>query len=91
MRIIQRMRLQSTDSRSSNARVCLRIREFHRQKEDKEAKKAEEQRLENLRKELEMTRLTTQTVHTNDVQVPDIEMPVFFSRVGKLTYNDRYR
>lgn len=46
-----------------------RIQNYHRLKEEREAKKAAEQKLEKLRKEREKIRVATQTVQAYELQV----------------------
>ncbi|KAK2577371.1 hypothetical protein KPH14_003487 [Odynerus spinipes] len=51
-----------------NKIIDLRIREYQKFKEEREAQIAEKQRLENLHKEQEKERLATQAKHTQDLQ-----------------------
>lgn len=57
--------------------IVFRIQNYHRLKEKREAKKAEEQRLERLKKEREKTRVTMRTVQAHEFQVLDIELERF--------------
>ncbi|KAL0104836.1 hypothetical protein PUN28_016466 [Cardiocondyla obscurior] len=52
-----------------NRIIDLRIQNYHRMKEEREAKRKEEQRLERLRKEREKTRLAMRTVQTHELQM----------------------
>ncbi|XP_018365825.1 PREDICTED: cilia- and flagella-associated protein 45-like [Trachymyrmex cornetzi] len=51
-----------------NRIIDLRIQNYHRIKEEREAKKAEEQRLERLKKEREKTRVAMRTVQAHELQ-----------------------
>lgn len=57
--------------------IVFRIQNYHRLKEKREAKKAEEQRLERLKKEREKTRVAMRTVQAHEFQVLDIELERF--------------
>lgn len=52
-------------------------------KEKREAKKAEEQRLERLRKEQEKTRVAKRTVQTHELQVFNIEFKIYDVSVSR--------
>ncbi|RLU21710.1 hypothetical protein DMN91_006086 [Ooceraea biroi] len=49
--------------------IDLSIQNYHRIKEEKEAKKVEEQKLEKLRKEREKARVATQTIQAHELQM----------------------
>ncbi|XP_018051641.1 PREDICTED: cilia- and flagella-associated protein 45 [Atta colombica] len=51
-----------------NRIIDLRIQTYHRLKEEREAKKEEEQRLERLKKEQEKTRIAMRTVQAHELQ-----------------------
>lgn len=55
----------------------FRIQNYHRMKEEREAKKMEEQRLERLKKEREKTRVAMRTVQTHELQVLNIKLKRF--------------
>lgn len=50
------------------------IQSYHRMKEEMEAKKAEERKLERLRKEQEKARMATQRVQAHELQVFNNEL-----------------
>ncbi|XP_077274732.1 cilia- and flagella-associated protein 45 [Temnothorax americanus] len=51
-----------------NKIIDIRIQNYHRMKEEREAKKMEEQKLERLRKEREKTRVAMRTVQAHELQ-----------------------
>ncbi|XP_012216040.1 cilia- and flagella-associated protein 45 [Linepithema humile] len=51
-----------------NRIIDLRIQDYHRLKEEREAKKTEEQTLEKLRKEREKSRVATRTMQAHELQ-----------------------
>ncbi|XP_011876040.1 PREDICTED: cilia- and flagella-associated protein 45-like [Vollenhovia emeryi] len=51
-----------------NRIIDLRIQNYHRMKEEREAKKMKEQRLERLKREREKTRVAMRTVQAHDLQ-----------------------
>lgn len=63
--------------------LTVRIQNYHRLKEEREAKKREEQRLEKLKKEREKARVAMQTVQAHDLQVLDAEFKRFVKYISR--------
>lgn len=59
--------------------MVLRIQDYHRLKEEREAKKVEQQRLEKLRKEREKIRVAAQTVQAHELQVLNNNIYLFYN------------